>query len=233
MKAGHSLHRWVDAGRHAGLSWSDVGEILGVSRQAAQQRFAQSVVFTDPPTLGTGRDADLICRSGMTAFNEVAVLEEEGRNGNELVGAGPLKLYFAPRNRPWENVRVTALALRMAAVIKRYEGDSWTHAVTRYPFRYFTRPAISSRYDHSGRHDEVRTSSDPSGEAAPPGRKAPRVRAGERSECFDYRSEDFRGVVVVIWHVDPRFSFAVRVVVGLDVDRPIGSFECRAVGTVT
>ncbi len=140
-EAGHSLHRWVDAGRHAGLSWSDVGEVLGVSRQAAQQRFARSSAFTDLSTPETDHGADLICRTGMTAFNEVAALEEEGRNGNELVGAAPLKLFFAPRGTPWENVRVTAPALRRSALIKRYEGEGWTHAVTWYPFHYFTRRA--------------------------------------------------------------------------------------------
>jgi hypothetical protein len=140
-EAGHSLHRWVDAGRHAGLSWSDVGEVLGVSRQAAQQRFARSSIIADPLTQDPDHGEDFICRTGMTAFNEVKALEEEGRKGNELVGAAPLKLFFVPRGRPWENIRVTALALRGAAVIKRYEGEGWTHAVTWYPFHYFTRPA--------------------------------------------------------------------------------------------
>lgn len=144
-EAGLSLHRWVDAGRHAGLSWGDVGEVLGVSRQAAQQRFSRSSVFTDLSIPDAIHNADLICRTGMTAFNEVVVLEEEGRNGNELVGVAPLKLFFAPRGRPWENVRVTALALRGAAVVRRYEGNGWTHAATWYPFHYFTRPAVSSR----------------------------------------------------------------------------------------
>ena len=33
----------IDA-RAAGMSWTEVGEVLGVTRQAAQQRFGQSVV---------------------------------------------------------------------------------------------------------------------------------------------------------------------------------------------
>src|SRR3954454_2060247 len=35
----HSLQRWIDGGRRAGMSWSDIGAALGISRQAAQQRF--------------------------------------------------------------------------------------------------------------------------------------------------------------------------------------------------
>jgi hypothetical protein len=141
-EAGHSLHRWVDAGRHAGLSWTDIGEVLGVTRQAAQQRFAQSSAFADMPRPETESAAsDLICRTGMTAFSEVPVLDEEGRNGNALVGAAPLKLYFSPRGDPYENARVTAL--RAAPVIKRYEAAGWTYVLTWYPFHYFTRKAHS------------------------------------------------------------------------------------------
>lgn len=33
------LARWIEAGRQAGMSWADVGALLGISKQAAQQRF--------------------------------------------------------------------------------------------------------------------------------------------------------------------------------------------------
>jgi len=135
-EAGHSLSRWVDAGRHAGLSWTDVGEVLGVTRQAAQQRFAQSSAFAGMSE-SEGVQSDTITRTGMTAFNEVSVLEEEGRNGNALVGAAPLKLFFSPRGVPCENIRVTAL--RAAPMIKRHEAKGWTYVLTWYPFHYFTR----------------------------------------------------------------------------------------------
>lgn len=38
--ADRSLHRLVRDARDAGMSWSRIGDVLGVSRQAAQQRFA-------------------------------------------------------------------------------------------------------------------------------------------------------------------------------------------------
>lgn len=34
-----NLHRWIDAARRGGVSWTDIGEALGISKQAAQQRF--------------------------------------------------------------------------------------------------------------------------------------------------------------------------------------------------
>ncbi len=137
-EAGHSLHRWVDAGRHAGLSWADIGEVLGVTRQAAQQRFARSSAFADVP-IQESDESKTIVRTGMTAFNEVSVLEEEGRKGNSLVGAAPLKLFFSPRGVPHENMRVTAL--RPISVIKRYESAGWTYVLSWFPFHYFTREA--------------------------------------------------------------------------------------------
>lgn len=133
-EAGYSLNRWVDTGRHAGLSWADIGGVLGVSRQAAQQRFAPSDIVPAP-------EEGWIVRTRMTAFNEVAALEEEGMKGNELVGAAPLKLFFVPRGRPWRNIRVIAFGTRQAPTIERYEKDGWKKAVEWGPFFYFTRPA--------------------------------------------------------------------------------------------
>ncbi|MGN5376455.1 MAG: hypothetical protein DI613_07285 [Kocuria rhizophila] len=39
-KAG--LQRAVDSARNAGMSWSEIGLTLGISKQAAQQRFMRS-----------------------------------------------------------------------------------------------------------------------------------------------------------------------------------------------
>jgi len=137
-EAGHSLNRWVDAGRHAGLSWSDIGEVLGVTRQAAQQRFARSSAFADT-AVDNLDEAKTVVRTGMTAFNEVAALEEEGRKGNSLIGAAPLKLFFSPRGVPYENIRVTAL--RPSPAIERLESEGWTYVLSWFPFHYFTRQA--------------------------------------------------------------------------------------------
>lgn len=134
-ESGKLVGVWVASGKRAGLSWTDIGAVLGISRQAAQQRFAPATTFMGFGTTGTD---GLIVRSGMNAFNEMAAMHEEGRKGNELVGAAPLKLYFHPRDEPWENIRVTALR-RRRSVIEQYESDGWTHAFTWPPFVYFTR----------------------------------------------------------------------------------------------
>lgn len=39
--AHHAVHEAVGRARSAGLSWSEIGQILGISRQAAYQRFGK------------------------------------------------------------------------------------------------------------------------------------------------------------------------------------------------
>ena len=140
-ESGKLLHDWVGNGKRAGLSWADIGVVMGTSRQAAQQRFAPSNTFMGVGRIGTEEDG-FIVRSGMNAFNEVAAMEEEGRKGSELVGAAPFKLYFAPREGRWENIRVTAFRNR-TSVIKQYEEQGWSQAFTWPPFVYLTRRANS------------------------------------------------------------------------------------------
>jgi hypothetical protein len=50
------LHHAVDAARDAGHSWSEIGEVLGTTRQAAYQRFGRPI---DPRT-GTPMNAALL-----------------------------------------------------------------------------------------------------------------------------------------------------------------------------
>jgi hypothetical protein len=125
-----ALHRWVDAGRRASLSWAEIGGLIGISKQAAQQRFG-----------GTERDSergpDLIARTGATAFNELAIMMEEGRAGRELIGTGTLSLLFRQTDSCWEYRRVTALFPDSARA--RLERGGWAYVSSWYPFHYFKR----------------------------------------------------------------------------------------------
>jgi hypothetical protein len=126
-----ALHRWVEASRRAGLSWADIGALIGISKQAAQQRFGAAEPAI-PPASG-----DLVVRHGATAFNEMEMLEEEGRAGRELVATGPLRLYLRETDRRWEYDRVTALF--PDAVRRKMARDGWAWVSTWYPFHYFKR----------------------------------------------------------------------------------------------
>lgn len=127
------LQRWIDAGRRAGMSWGEVGDALGITKQAAQQRFRSED--------GTGgiRAPDLIeVRLGAHAFNEVGILRREGLNGHELVDTSALALIFRRSAHPWEYQRL--IAVSAALVMGKMSRAGWTHVSSWFPFHYFKRP---------------------------------------------------------------------------------------------
>jgi hypothetical protein len=124
------LHESVNGARHAGHSWDAVGRVLGVSRQAAQQRF--KTASGDAPDEAARR-----VLTGMTAFNEMDALAREGRRGFHLVDFGPFYLVLEASDRQWEHRRTIAPA-RPAQ--RRLEEDGWQPVGTWFPFRYYARP---------------------------------------------------------------------------------------------
>lgn len=132
-EAGDSLRQWVTAARRAGLSWAVIGDTLGITRQAAQQRFTDRSELTAPDD-----GSDEIVRRGVTAFNEVRVLEEEGLAGREVTRAGWGRLYFRQTDRHWENVRLATF--RRNEPIEKMTAEGWTLAFRWYPYLYFKRP---------------------------------------------------------------------------------------------
>lgn len=132
-----ALHRWVDAGRRMGMSWTELGSVLGISKQAAQQRFRTSA---EP---GNTTDGALIeIRLGATAFNEMRMLEDEGRRGNELVRTGMLSLVFRRSEQQWEYQRVVAVTGGGAEAQMSQAG--WTYVSSWFPFHYFKRVSLES-----------------------------------------------------------------------------------------
>jgi hypothetical protein len=129
-----SLQRWVSAGRREGMSWTDIGDVLGISKQAAQQRFR-----TDLGGDGPDGPDQIEVRLGATAFNEVRILEQEGGRGNELLRVGALGLVFRKTAEVWEYRRVVALSSPMAEAAMAKEG--WSYVASWFPFHYFKRLA--------------------------------------------------------------------------------------------
>uniref|UniRef100_A0AAU2K3B8 Uncharacterized protein n=1 Tax=Streptomyces sp. NBC_00049 TaxID=2903617 RepID=A0AAU2K3B8_9ACTN len=135
------LREAVQGARAAGHSWDTVGRVLGVSRQAAQQRFADKagdVVHADPP--GDGPDTPQRRRlSPVSAFNEMPALAECGREGWHLVGYGAAFLEVEASDHPWEHSRVT---LASAGRHRRMEAEGWIPVGAGwFPWRYYKRPA--------------------------------------------------------------------------------------------
>ncbi len=126
------LHRWVDAARRTGLSWTEIGAALGISKQAAQQRFKLSETADDL----VGGDGEEIVRLGATAFNEMSILRDEGRKGRELVRTGALTLIFRATCHP----RAYRRRVGLPSMTAEMKAAGWIYVSSWLPFHYFKRP---------------------------------------------------------------------------------------------
>lgn len=118
----------VAGARHAGHSWDVIGRELGVSRQAAQQRFGP---VADAPLEDTPERRTL---RGLTAMDEMEALEREGKLGWHAVDLGLRHFVVERSGHPWEHRRVVLTGAG------KLEAEGWTQVGTWFPWRYFKRP---------------------------------------------------------------------------------------------
>ena len=119
------LQRSVAAARAGGASWALIGAELGMSRQAAQQRFGavSSSAGESERWLGP-----------VTAFDELAELEIAGRQGWHTVEAGMLSHRMVRTDTQWEHRRILwrgSLAAETA--------DGWRVGCRAFPWIYLIR----------------------------------------------------------------------------------------------
>jgi hypothetical protein len=131
------LHAAVTSARAAGQSWEAIGSALGMSRQAAQQRFGQKAAappetsFGDLPLAGEHRQL-----VGLTAFSEMDQLEEWGRHGWHSIGYGPLFHDVEKSPVQWEHRRAV-VGSRKA---RELEAAGWERIGTMwFPWIYLKR----------------------------------------------------------------------------------------------
>lgn len=123
----------VASARAAGSSWEAIGSALGMSRQAAQQRFGRR----PQPIPGTAEHRQLV---GLTAFNEVEQLNSWGTHGYHSVRFGPLFHDVERSDMQWEHARAV-IGSRKA---KDFEAEGWTRIGSSwFPWIYFKRPTDS------------------------------------------------------------------------------------------
>jgi hypothetical protein len=129
-EADRLLRESVTGARRAGHRWGAIGGLLGVSRQAAQQRFRISADRAqDSPTRRV--------ITGVTAFTEMDALRKAGRAGFHLVDFVAYHLVVEVSDRQWEHRR--ALAPSRAAQ-RRLDAAGWRAVGSWFPFGYYTRP---------------------------------------------------------------------------------------------
>ncbi|MGI8429325.1 MAG: hypothetical protein ACR2OB_08485 [Solirubrobacteraceae bacterium] len=137
-EADRLLRAAVHGARGAGHSWDTVGRLLGVSRQAAQQRFGT------PPPATPQRHAAAVAGepirkklSPLTAFDEMAVLEQEGRRGWHVVDYGTLYHLVEASPWQWQHRRVV---WSVGERRRRLEDESWQLCGTHiFPWAYYKR----------------------------------------------------------------------------------------------
>jgi hypothetical protein len=125
------LQAAVTSARLAGASWERIGQRLGISRQAAQQRFGRT-----PAQSGTtGMDATRRL-TPVTAFDEMEALAEAGRHGWHSVGFGAYFHDLAHSNEQWEHLRVGAFGARYKDLLQ----TGWQRIGTMwFPWAYYKR----------------------------------------------------------------------------------------------
>ncbi|WP_084259416.1 hypothetical protein [Microtetraspora malaysiensis] len=98
------LRQSITGARSAGHSWDALGRLLGISRQAAQQRFGASATDRKgslPEDTPTRR-----VLTPLHAFNEMEALEKEGRRGWHAVDYGYLFHLVEASPDVWEHRRL-------------------------------------------------------------------------------------------------------------------------------
>lgn len=126
-----NLRRWVTVARRAGVPWLDIGNALGISKQAAQQRYGAIATKRNPPE----KPKRGIIQVDAGRANELLILTREGRRGHELIGITETTLFFRRTKHIWEYQRVIESSLE----IHRMSNDGWKHVRDVFPFSYFKR----------------------------------------------------------------------------------------------
>ena len=122
------LRAAVTAARSAGQSWAAVGTALGMSKQAAQQRFGGAAAPVVAPTGLT------MTMSPVTAFTEMAELEWRGQRGWHSIGYGPSFHTVEKSEVQWLHERVPAVGARH----RELEAEGWERIGTMwFPWRYY------------------------------------------------------------------------------------------------
>lgn len=129
-EAGALLRSAVDSARSAGATWSAVGATLGMSKQAAQKRFATGV------TPGDGRlTSDERILGPVSAFDEMDELAIAGRYGWHSVEFGPWFHRVVRSHSQWEHARVSMLTRKATAMAS----DGWQVIGSAFPYTYMKR----------------------------------------------------------------------------------------------
>jgi hypothetical protein len=118
----------VTSARAAGSSWDAIGRVLGMSRQAAHQRFGRAHDQDETP----GRRVI----GPVTAFTEMDALRNAGLHGWHSVGFGAYQHTLEHTPTQWEHRRIRVVA---TGTRSRLEREGWVVIGTWFPWVYLKR----------------------------------------------------------------------------------------------
>src|SRR5450759_2529349 len=124
------LRATISSARSAGCTWEAIGQVLDMSRQAAQQRYGGEVTAL-PRAGGT-----ILRLAPLTAFTEMRVLDRAGRYGWHSIGFGALFHIVEKSDLQWEHRRVHAVGTDR----RELEDTGWEQIGSLwFPWAYYTR----------------------------------------------------------------------------------------------
>lgn len=157
--ADHLIGHFVDQARDAGLSWTQIGERLGVTKQAVRKRFAPDDV---PPESSTRADK-LFGRYTGPAKHAVVLAQDASRRAHHhYIGTEHLLLGVC-RRRTGLGARVLTAAGSSAGAVERLTADRLggpsTEVPERIPFTAKSKKALELTLRAALRlgHDHVTT----------------------------------------------------------------------------
>lgn len=121
------LQRSVTAARGGGASWALIGTQLGMTRQAAQQRFGAPIAVA--PASDTER-----WLGPVTAFDELGELALAGRAGWHTIEAGVLAHRMVRTDTQWEHRRIL-----WRGSLASEESAGWVVGCRAFPWIYLVR----------------------------------------------------------------------------------------------
>ena len=147
------LRQSITGARSAGHSWETVGRLLGISRQAAQQRFGTPVVSREGAGPGDAPARRVL--KPLHAFNEMDALAREGRRGWHVVDYGYLFHLVEASPYQWEHRRLWWPSRRRRRALEEQGWELVVPSDFDSPWAYFKRrldtPAEPAEPTESGR----------------------------------------------------------------------------------
>ncbi|GAA3928788.1 hypothetical protein [Microbacterium soli] len=119
------MQRSVSSARAMGVSWARIGGELGMTRQAAQQRFGRAEAAETPGERWLGP---------VTAFDEMAELEIAGRQGWHTVEAQLFSHRMVRTPTQWQHRRTLWRGL-----LARERAEGWEIGCRAFPWLYLVR----------------------------------------------------------------------------------------------